>query len=233
MKPRISKARAEKCNQPLKPRQLALLRGNPRHHKSIREFIDKSRKVSETYYAFLEEIEARDLSISEMKNKLKSMIDTDPDFLDPYLYLAELYYDGDEPDLYIKPIYDAYIRALYMVADKNGNYPDQLLWGWIENRHIIRSLNNFALLQWEQGDIRLALEIYRKLLASNLNDNIGARYAILALRIGYGPDYEQLFLPDSEPVYGLDAIKMDNWFTKCSPRFPEEFKFFSAHAEKL
>lgn len=186
--------------------------------------------MSEAYYAFLEETE---LAIPEMENRLQSMINVDPDFLDSYLYLAELYYQTDDPHSYSRLIYDAYIRAPYMIADKDGHYPEQLSWRWLENRHIIRSLSNFALLQWDQGDIRLALEIYRKLLASNLHDAIGARYAILALRMGYGPDYERLFLPDIEPVYGLDGIKLDKWFTKHSKQFPEEFRSLKTYAKGL
>lgn len=228
MKPRASKSRAEKCDQPLKPRQLALLRGNPHRHRPLGEFMDKQRDVSEVYYTFLEETEVKHMTIPGMKKRLRSMINADPDFLDPYLYLTELYYESGDSDSYAKTIYGAYLRALHIVADRNGHYPKRLPWGWIENRHIIRTLSNFALLQWEQGEVRLALEIYRKLLASNLSDNVGARYAILALRMGYNPDYERLFLSDAEPVYGLDAVKMDRWFDKYSKHFPKEFGTFAA-----
>ncbi len=113
-----------------------------------------------------------------------------------------------------------------MVANMDGDYPKSLPWGWLENRHIIRALCNFALLQWEQDHIRLSLEIYRKLLASNLNDNIGARYSILAILLGYGPDYEALFLPDTGPIFGLDANKMDAWFDANAPKFSNEFVDF-------
>ncbi len=118
-----------------------------------------------------------------------------------------------------------------MVANTDGDYPKSLPWGWLENRHIIRALCNFALLQWEQDHIRLFLEIYRKLLASNMNDNIGARYSILAIRLGYGSEYEELFLPDSEPIFGLDAKKMDTWFITNAPKFSNEFVDFLKNAK--
>ena len=231
MKPRKSKVRAESCNKPLNPEEVSLLKGNPHRHKPIKKFMDKPREMSERYFAFLEEAETADLSVDSMIRKLKHMIDADPDFLDPYLYLAELYYEDKKSYLYANIIYDAYLRAVNMVADKSGNYPKELPWGWIENRHIVRTLSNFALLQWEQGDVRLALEIYRKLLASHINDNIGARYAILALRLGYNPDYEALFLPDTEPAIDLDVVKSMKWFDRHSKQFPEEFATFNDYAK--
>ena len=118
-----------------------------------------------------------------------------------------------------------------MVANTDGDYPKSLPWGWLENRHIIRALCNFALLQCEQDHIRLFLEIYRKLPASNMNDNIGARYSILAIRLGYGSEYEELFLPDSEPIFGLDAKKMDTWFITNAPKFSNEFVDFLKNAK--
>ncbi|MBI3624024.1 hypothetical protein HY218_00120 [Candidatus Saccharibacteria bacterium] len=81
-------------------------------------------------------------------------------------------------------------------------------------------------MQWEIGEARLALEIYRKLLASNPNDNVGARYSILALRLGYSPDYEAEFIPDKELAYGLDAAKLNKWFTVNASNFKEEFTAF-------
>ena len=232
MKPRVSKARAEKAAKPLKGGELAILNGNPKRTKQIVEFVGKDHPAMDEYYDITEQFQSGRLASSEVKVVLRKLIKTDTHFLDPYLFLAQIEYDDENDDEYFRLIWDAYLKAVHMVANRSGEYPKSLPWGYLENRHIIRALCSFALLQWEQGHIRISLEIYRKLLASNLNDNIGVRYSILALLLGYNPDYETLFLPDIGPVYGLDAKKMNDWFTKHSAGFPKEFVDFHENAKK-
>jgi hypothetical protein len=232
MKPRISKARSEKAIKPLKRGDIALLRGNPDRSQRIAEFIDKDRSVMDEYYDVTERFQDQQISLVETKQALKRLIKTDKYFLDSYLYLAQIEYDEENYEEYSQLVWGAYLKAIHLVANVDGDYPESLPWGWLENRHIIRALCNFALLQWEQDNIRLSLEVYRKLLASNLNDNIGARYSILAILLGYGPEYEALFLPDSAPIYGLDAKKMNTWFDTNAPKFPDEFVDFIENAKK-
>ncbi len=232
MKPRISKVRAEKATNPLKRSDIALLQGNPKRVKQPAEFMDEDHAVIDEYYEITEQFQSQQISLSAVKKSMVRLIKTDEQFLDTYLFQAQIEYDEEDYDEYSRLLWDAYLKALHKVANANGNYPTSLPWGWLENRHIIRALCNFALLQWEQGNIRLSLEIYRKLLASNLNDNIGARYSILAIRLGYNPNYEALFLPESGPVYGLDAKKMDDWFSLNAPKFSEEFADFIENAKQ-
>lgn len=226
MKPKVSKVRTKKATKPLKRSEEALLRGNNKQIKRIPEFMDKNRPSMDEYYEITELFEAQQVSLAEIKTAMRHLMKKDKHFLDPYLYLAQIEYDEEDYEKYSRLVWEAYLKAVQMIANIDGDYPRSLPWGWLENRHIIRALCNFALLQWEQDHIRLSLEIYRKLLASNLNDNIGARYSILAIRLGYGPDYETLFLPDSGPIYGLDAKKMDAWFDANAPKFSNEFVDF-------
>lgn len=232
MKPRISKARAEKAIKPLKRGEIALLRGNHKRVRQITEFLDKDHAVMDEYYEVIEQFQAQQITLTETKEVLQRLIKIDKYFLDPYLYLAQIEYDEDNYEEYSHLIWEAYIKAINLVANADGDYPKSLSWGWLENRHIIRALCDFALLQWEQDHIRVSLEIYRKLLASNLNDNIGARYSILAIRLGYGSNYEELFLPESGPVYGLDAKKMYDWFNTNAPKFSDEFVDFIDNAKQ-
>ena len=80
----------------------------------------------------------------------------------------------------------------------------------------------WAFEVWESGDKKQALEIFRKLLKPNPNDNIGARYNILAIRLGLGPDYEEKFACKDAPGY-MDGSKIWNWFEKHRKKFPDEF----------
>ena len=232
MKPRVSKVRAEKATKPLKRGDIVLLKGNSKRVRQLAEFTDKNRTVMDGYYEVTELFQAGQVSLTETKQSLRQLIKIDKQFLDSYLYLAQIEYDEENYEEYSRLVWEAYLKAVQMVANTDGDYPRSLPWGWLENRHIIRALCNFALLQWEQDYIRLSLEIYRKLLASNLNDNIGARYSILAIRLGYGPEYEALFLPDSGPVYGLDAKKMEVWFDANAPKFSNEFGDFLENAKQ-
>ncbi len=229
--PRVSKARAEKATKPLKRGDIALLKGNPKRVRQLAEFTDKNRTVMDEYYEVTELFQAGQVSLTETKQSLRQLIKIDKQFLDSYLYLAQIEYDAENYEDYSRLVWETYLKAVQMVANIDGDYPKSLLWGWLENRHIIRALCNFALLQWEQDHIRLSLEIYRKLLASNLNDNIGARYSILAIRLGYGSEYEALFLPDSGPIFGLDAKKMDAWFDANAAKFSNEFVDFFENAK--
>jgi hypothetical protein len=232
MKPRVSKARAEKATKLLKRGEIALLKGDPKRIRQITEFMDKDHAVIDEYYEVTELFQAGQVTLAATKQSLKQLIKIDKQFLNAYLYLAQMEYDEENYEEYYRLVWEAYLKALHLVANANGDYPKNLPWSWLENRHIIRALCTFALMQWEQDHIRVSLEIYRKLLASNLNDNVGARYSILAILLGYGPDFETLFLPVLEPIYGLDASKMNDWFDANAPKFPDEFVDFFENAKQ-
>lgn len=232
MKPRVSKARAEKATKPLKRGEIALLGGNSKRVQQITEFIDKDHAVMDEYYEVTEQFQAGKVSWIETKKSLRKLIKLDNQFLDSYSYLAQMEYDKENYDEYSQLVWEAYLKAVHLVANANGDYPKSLPWGRLENRHIVRALCNFALLQWEQDHIRLSLEIYRKLLAASLNDDVGARYSILAILLGYDSDYDALFWPASGPVYWLDTKKMDDWFNASVPKFSNEFVDFFKNAQQ-
>ena len=100
---------------------------------------------------------------------------------------------------------------------KNGHFPDSLPWGFIENRHIIRVMFNFAALLWLNNDSKNALVIFKRLLKSNPNDNIGARYAIAALLDGVKSlfELEQMFQNSNG---FLNWEKQEKWFTKIASK---------------
>jgi tetratricopeptide (TPR) repeat protein len=228
---RVSKAMLKKVNRKLNRQEKVLLCGNNRRTKRFEEFLDKARNARDKYYELTESYEVREVTFAEVYADMKQLIEQDEEFLDPYLEIAEMAHETGEYDLYQNMLWRAYMAGVRLVANKTGEYPKSLPWSWHENRHVIRALNNFALMQWEIGEARLALEIYRKLLASNLNDNIGARCSILALRLGYTPEYEAEFLPEKGPAYGLDAIKMNKWFMDNASSFKEEFAEFEKHLD--
>ncbi len=141
--------------------------------KMVKEYIDKDHRVMDTYYDLCERRNKR--HDKSMKKQLKQLIEQDPDFFDSYLTLREIV-ESEGNAVEAETLLDeAFNRALRLITDKKGNWPDVLEWGWVENRHIIRTILNKAISQWEHNDRDGALDLLRKLLKTNHNDNVGAR----------------------------------------------------------
>lgn len=206
-------------------------RGNMRRLKPIKYFVDKNHKIMSDYYDFLESAEGRLMAIDVIK-QMEKFIKIDENFLDPYNEIANMASEAGDEKTEDPYRHLAYLKAIHIVANKDGVYPNEMYWGHMENRHIIRALDNYAYYIWGCGRDRIALEIYRKLLRSNLNDNIGARFNILAIRMGLNPDYENKFIPKKPPVFGLDALKIGEWFDKNSVKFSEEFAEYNLFLAK-
>lgn len=114
-----------------------------------------------------------------------------------------------------------YERAMNLILNKNGKFPDSLPWGIIENRHIIRVMFNFAALLWLNGDIKNALAILRRLLKLNPDDNIGARYVIVAILEGVKSicEFEKMFDIGNG---NLDWEAQEKWFWQTASKYKSE-----------
>lgn len=189
--------------------------------KNRKEFMDSDHKVMDKYYELMD----ANLSYQKMKTSFEKLIIADPDFYDPYIQLAYLLQGKKDYNNAKKILYTAYQRALARITNNNGNFPRSLPWLWLENRHIIRVIDAWAQNLWEEKKESDALKIFRELLRSNPNDNIGARFSILAIRLGLNPDYEKMFAMKNMPGH-LDAAKTHDWFEKESKKFPREFNWW-------
>ncbi len=186
----------------------------------LREFLEKGRPVMGEYYDILES--------SHNTEDIRILIERDPDFYDSYLYVAnDLRKSGHESEA--RELEDkAFKRARARIEDKQGNWPDRMPWGWLENRHIIRALGVGADNLWKDDKTDEALDIYRKLFRSNFDDNIGARYAIIALRMGLSYDE---YMKQVWPQSSVPAERINKWFKKNAPKFPEELKEWKKHCK--
>lgn len=183
-----------------------------------REFVDKDHSVMMDYYELLE----KEITVEELETELKGLIEKDPLFFDSYSVLSDIYENSDNYDQAKEIQHTAYKKAIKRIS-KKGVWPDVLEWGWMENRHIIRAILRQAIYNWSDGEVAVALDLFRKLFACNLRDNIGARYYILAIRLGLGyKDYVDRF--ESEDHLSRDVF---DWFDENSIKFPEEFKAFN------
>ncbi len=183
------------------------------------EFVDRDHAVMDEYYTIFDE----HLTQKEVHDLMYKLIKKDPDFFDTYLVLVDMLFEDGKPEEAAQLLREAYERALLCILDEQGNWPKFIRWGFIGNRHILRTFERYAKYCWEQGKVNEALSLYRKILKVNLQDNTGARYAILALRLGLKSDeWEKPFEVPGNPD-ALDASKMSRWFADYVPKFPEEF----------
>ncbi len=189
-------------------------------------FVDKDRPVQMKYYDALDRLDTA--SDRETIRAMKKLIKEDPDFLDPYLILHGIYQDNSKWEKADEILNEAYERAINTISGKKGNWPDVLLWGFMENRHIIRTIFNKGVSLWDNGKNDDALDIFRKLLKSNPNDNVGVRDFILAIRMDMSfEEYDERF--NKGGYYDSESIK---WFEENAPKFQDEFGWWFEWTEE-
>lgn len=77
---------------------------------------------------------------------------------------------------------DEGVKATYKkIFDDNGKLPELFEYVHLNNRPLIRFLNYHAESLWLIGKTTPAIELFKYLMRSNPNDNIGARYSLLAV----------------------------------------------------
>ena len=191
-----------------------------------REFMDKEHEVMYRFYDLCEQYNGSNAKF--IKRRMKQLIEEDPDFLDSYLLLYEILKDEGNSSEAERVLNDAYERALRLITDENGNWPDRLSWGWLENRHVIRTILNKAILLWENRKVDEALDLLRKLLKTNPGDNVGARFYILAIRMNMTlEEFERRF--DRGGYYDMD---LSDWFDENYKGFDDEFGWWEKAIEE-
>jgi hypothetical protein len=185
-------------------------------------FIDCDHAVAEEFNALAVRYE-RHGPDAALVQALTEMIERDPDYYDPYLLLASIQAQQEDPELTLRLIETAYQRALARILDQQGNWPQFLEGGWPQNQHIIRTFVDTSIAFWMQGSADSALILLRHLLRSNPNDQLDVRETILAIRLGLSfSEYQKTILA----AFGDDGDKYDDWFNANSPQFPEEFDWW-------
>jgi len=187
---------------------------------SKKYFTDRDHTVMMEYYDFLD---SEQRTPAKTEKKMQGFITKDPTFLDPYLILFELYQSKPNIEKAQEVLEQAYQIAIKTITDRKGNWPNEIPWGHLENRHIIRTLLNMAINLWVKGENKGALDLLRKLLRSNPRDNIGARSYILAIRLGMKFDEFEIKMMSKEGYY--DGMKMMKFEEKMKD-FPDEFAWW-------
>jgi tetratricopeptide (TPR) repeat protein len=196
-----------------------------------RSFLDADHDVMCDYYDIIE----KTLPATQMLKAMEELIERDPDFYDPYIIAADILFSESKNDDATVFINKAYKRATSRITDDKGNWPDEMLWGYLENRHIMRALEEYGMLLWSSDKTQEALDIFRRILHMNPNDNQGMRHNILAIKLHLSIDaWQEPFMVKDEhgDEIGLDARKVCTWFDKYAPHFPQEFMWLLDYYEK-
>ena len=175
--------------------------------------MDKS-VVLEKYYDFLEE--RNEYSDESDELYLRFLISLNNYVYDPYILLMELYFKNDELEKAIEIISLGYTRL--MKNEFNNKFPKQLDYQELENRDKYRLIYNYADVLWFIEEKDKALNIFKKLLKINPNDNLGVRYAICGMLEGY---------PNSRHVWNENSQIISNWYNDKVKKYLEikEYSF--------
>ncbi|MBS1904881.1 MAG: hypothetical protein JSS75_14340 [Bacteroidetes bacterium] len=146
------------------------------------EFEDRPHPYDDQYYEYFDQFERGELI--QLMDLLKELDKLDPTYMHPILSIADLLYEiGNEKegDAHIA---EAYRRVVEIVC-VNGKWPDRLIWGWLENRHLLRAIEAYGDMLWRRGTPNEALAVYRQMLQLNPYDNQGVRFKMLAIRMNF------------------------------------------------
>lgn len=139
-----------------------------------------------------------------------------PDFLPPYEYVIGMI-DELEPTKELGSLQNdleqRWFEACERIADREDIYSKHVSWGVIENRPLIRGLFNKANKFWESGKLQHANELFNKILKTNTDDNIGARYSVKATAEGMTfEEFEQRFTLEDETGSYFKNEELWKWY---------------------
>lgn len=146
-----------------------------------------------------------------------SLTERAKDFIPAYQY-AHTMIDSLKPNKDVlkqkDDIESKWFEASMKIAKKEKIFNKTVAWGWHENRPFVRGIYIGAEKLWKNNEFEKAHELFSKILKTNENDNIGARYSVKATaeRITYD-DFEKRFTilqKDGSSYYNSDEL--GKWF---------------------
>jgi hypothetical protein len=202
--------------------------------------LSPERAVCDKFYELSEQndYEAHNIAhenVPAVIEQLKGFVKTAPRFLEPYLWLEELYSHNRRRTSQEAIFKKACAKAFQMVLGKENKWPDEMSWGSMDNRTIIRIFLRRAEELWHSGQsdqllLNQALAIYLNLLHSNPYDKPCARIFALAILEGISNhDFYSRFMNYDE--YGDFCLSNEafKWFEQEGTKHAELepwFKYF-------
>jgi tetratricopeptide (TPR) repeat protein len=142
---------------------------------------DEGKSKEDLYYDAMDCLSAGD---AEMARKfLNKAIKIDKNYVAAYMGITATYkFDGND----VKEKEYAEL-AFVLTRKKFPKWPNEMIWGHMENREYLRAICDKAAVLHKEGKLSEAEELYRILLKLNPNDNQGVRYLIAGLFAGISP----------------------------------------------
>lgn len=107
------------------------------------------------------------------------------------------------------------IAACEYVAHQDDIFKKTVVWGFHENRPLIRGLMRKADKLWELGQLKEANELFCNIYKTNKNDNVGARYSMKATAEGISfAEFEKRFTYHDEHGSYYKTDEIISWFEK-------------------
>jgi len=177
---------------------------------------EHNKEVVAAYHEFMMQYDYELFSIedeeelAEVERKLIAFIVEESGYLEPYLNLLGIYGTQNEQEKYDLLLEQTYLVALRHIKDKSGAWPKLIEWAWLENRCIIRALQNGAIKRWKEGKTEEAKQVLQNLLKVNPRDNSSVRYHLLAVLEGMSVEAFDKKIGDT----GLIPPSIPKWFIK-------------------
>ncbi|WP_456470121.1 IS1096 element passenger TnpR family protein [Caminibacter sp.] len=206
----------KKVDMDLKEAKVIKRKGKPFKQYSMEFVFDNSKCIK--YQSLSDKLET--LPVDEAEKKLKNFIKRNPKCFEVYLDLYFLLLQKGEIKEAYKLLEKGYKKIDKMFIDEFGEWPDVMEWGWMENRPIIRLLVNYGIYLWKMERTDESLNLFKKLLEMNPNDNPGVRYFILAIKEGMSfQEFDNKFNKG-----GYYTVEIDEWFEKNYLKYKEDFE---------
>jgi len=119
------------------------------------------------------------------KKLLSKAIEIDEDYVAAYVGTTAVYRETRN----FKKEKESADIAFEKVKKIFPKWPEEMIWGILENRQYLRAICDKATTSQISGNLKEAEKLYRLILKLNPGDNQGVRYLIAGLFAGLSPRY--------------------------------------------
>lgn len=158
------------------------------------------KKEKNYYYDAMEYLNAGDTRSA--KKLLEKAIKLDENYVEAYVGMTAMYREigNFEKEKEYADI------AFEKTRQKFAEWPEEMIWGIINNRQYLRAICNKAITNHVAGNLKAAEELYRLLLKMNPRDNQGIRYYIAGMFAGLQPHHIDEMFDEGNNLQNWDKL---------------------------
>jgi len=148
-----------------------------------------------------------------IRRKLNALVKEAPGLIEAYNCRYDILGHEDHivaQDKEAKRAYNAVVTHYF-----SDGFPDQMEWGFLENRPILKALYNFAVSCWVPREKEETIKTFKLLLRLNPSDNQGARFCLLGILEGMSQHHF---------FHKMDQSMMLPWFQENCGKYADLVK---------